>query len=706
MSAPRPFSSPAKNVTARHKSVKEIENNTFAEQKMEATRLELQAKYGTITAEGQERLTVLQTKMDEILYSSLDRASQFGHNFANIPVRRPDIATPIQAKLTIGEPGDKYEQQADETARQVVQRIDLPQSDKLQRETLLGEDNELQMQPGGSVQRKSLPQEEDKSQIKPMVQRVSDSGMVTGDVIQRVSVKDAIKIFENIATKEGADIKQQADIKKRQADIKSAGLKKASTSKLEEKPSQQQPETEATDSQLAESKPPTVEGEPQELKSQLPSNTSSNSEPTSANPNKEANDLNINKQVEANLNVLADGFFAMYKPEDFGGKDGFKKEYDETMQSVKKFLPDLILKRKQENPDASGLLSFDEIGEEYQKHEETLKGKKVEEQIKPRTTGKDRWNKLKKIVITDPSLPQIKGKSKPLTHKDIVSQVRAEAKTRAAELGDTNHESYWLEAWDALHRPAFMLAGKDLEEGHFENWMKETAILEWLNEQENRDKEMMAAFNDQKQQESGEANFWTWKAKSKYANTSPPPPTISFWDWLKQKNISIEGVQYLESEAERRPRGVTVSGGKWQDAFGDSLSSLGMEAIGAPNDGQDWMIFVLSPDGKFYADAHKQGKYHHSSALAGIPVKGAGAIRVDGGKLEAICDKSGHYKPNPDQMYATLRHLQKNGGVDPKTYKVSTRDLGDMQGDKWIEKYLKTQVSNKRSNRSNKDKNS
>ncbi|MEH2014449.1 eCIS core domain-containing protein [Nostoc sp.] len=151
------------------------EDVAFAEQKMEAFGLELQAKYGKITPEGQERLTVLQAKMDGLLNSQLQHARRFSHNIANIPLRRPD--TPIQAKLTIGEPGDKYEQEADETARQVVQRIHQPQSEKLQRESLPDEKDELQMKPLGNIQRESLPDEEEELQMKPMVQRMSDGGM-------------------------------------------------------------------------------------------------------------------------------------------------------------------------------------------------------------------------------------------------------------------------------------------------------------------------------------------------------------------------------------------------------------------------------------------------------------------------------------------------------------------------------------------------
>ncbi|WP_228058321.1 DUF4157 domain-containing protein [Nostoc sp. LEGE 12447] len=155
--APKLSSIPLALATVGRKSTQEIEDNAFADKQMEATELKLQAKFGSITPEGQERLTVLQAKMDGLLNSRLEHATRFGHNIANIPLRRPDTPTPIQAKLTIGEPGDKYEQEADDTARQVVQRIHQPQSEKLQRE--------------------SLPEEEDELQMKPMVQRVSDGGM-------------------------------------------------------------------------------------------------------------------------------------------------------------------------------------------------------------------------------------------------------------------------------------------------------------------------------------------------------------------------------------------------------------------------------------------------------------------------------------------------------------------------------------------------
>ncbi|MEH2354725.1 eCIS core domain-containing protein [Nostoc sp.] len=169
----RPFGGQTQKASFTPVTQTDVENEAFAEEKMEVTELELQAKHRTITPEGQERLTVLQAKMDRSLNSRLEKATRFGHNFANIPVRRPDTPTPIQAKLTIGEPGDKYEQEADQTARQVMQRIHQPQSGKLQREELPDEE-ELQMKPEGSIQREELLEEEEEEvQMKSLGETLS-----------------------------------------------------------------------------------------------------------------------------------------------------------------------------------------------------------------------------------------------------------------------------------------------------------------------------------------------------------------------------------------------------------------------------------------------------------------------------------------------------------------------------------------------------
>jgi hypothetical protein len=83
-------------------------------------------------------------------------------------------AAPLQAKLAIGKPGDKYEQEADRVAQQVVSNLHAPtpgQSDRsqnLQREAVPEEEDKLQRQPEASViQREEMPEEQDKLQMKP-----------------------------------------------------------------------------------------------------------------------------------------------------------------------------------------------------------------------------------------------------------------------------------------------------------------------------------------------------------------------------------------------------------------------------------------------------------------------------------------------------------------------------------------------------------
>ncbi|MCC5643656.1 hypothetical protein LC607_12000 [Nostoc sp. CHAB 5824] len=586
--AHRPFGIQAQQVSKMPLTKVEIENQTLQQQKFEATGLEIKQKYGTITPEEQEKLGVLQAKIDDFWVQKKKQTKRqpdlldiLIKNQQRTPIT--ESATTIQPQLSIGQVGDKYEQEADKIATQVVRQIHAPMPnhriDKSQPDQLGAEVDAIDRRTT-----KSEPTE---------VASVTDGiqckeTQVSGDVIQRVSVKEAIKKFEKIAEEQRVDVetaKQQRARKPKAAQVASEPIK--------------------------------AEIETQQLESQPSSSIS---------PESQASD---------------------FQPQ----------------ESQIKF---------QENK-----------------------------------TGKQRWQKLKKIVKTDSSTSQIPGKTKTLSYSDSVG-------------GEPSNENYWLEAWDALHRPAFELGGDHYSGGgKFAKWVEECGIIEWLDEKEQRHKDMRAAFD--KQKKDGVADFWKWKETSEYAtDSSPPPDIISFWDWLElkmqeedemiqQTNSYLGGqsdpeqeeetrqtrekrqerVRYVESKEERKNKEVTISGGQWKDASGDSLSSMDKTALGAPGGGKNWMIFVLSPDGKFYADAHEEGKYHHSSALAGIPVKGAGAIKVIGGTLEEISDKSGHYKPNMHQMYTTLMQLQKCG-VDPKTYKVYTRDLVDIQGDQWIQKYLKT----------------
>jgi hypothetical protein len=158
--APRPNTIQAQQHSQKPPTQEEIENEAFNQDKHEAFGLQLKEKYGAIAPGEQERLGVLQAKIDDFWVQRWEKRSHLGHNIANIPIHAPDkqVSAPIQphlprfqAKLTIGEPEDKYEQEADRVASQVVEQINTPSA--------------AQSTPGQSVQRQQEPDEE--LQAKP-----------------------------------------------------------------------------------------------------------------------------------------------------------------------------------------------------------------------------------------------------------------------------------------------------------------------------------------------------------------------------------------------------------------------------------------------------------------------------------------------------------------------------------------------------------
>ncbi|MDF5723551.1 MAG: hypothetical protein PUP91_24400 [Rhizonema sp. PD37] len=79
-----------------------------------------------------------------------------------------DVKAHVQAKLTIGAPGDKYEQEADQVASQVVSQINAPftqqQSENLQHQQM-SEEDELQMKShADTIQRSEILEVEEELQ--------------------------------------------------------------------------------------------------------------------------------------------------------------------------------------------------------------------------------------------------------------------------------------------------------------------------------------------------------------------------------------------------------------------------------------------------------------------------------------------------------------------------------------------------------------
>jgi hypothetical protein len=170
--ASRPFAVQAQRDPHTPPTQEEIENEAFNQHKFEAFGLQLKQDKGTITPVEQERLGVLQAKMDNF-WAQRQQRMHGNSNYLEIIARHgqpPQPTVPVQPKLTVGEANDKYEQEADRVAAQVVEQIHAPtQSQKtgVQRQEL-EEEEELQAKPEISrLQRMDLPEEEEELQTKP-----------------------------------------------------------------------------------------------------------------------------------------------------------------------------------------------------------------------------------------------------------------------------------------------------------------------------------------------------------------------------------------------------------------------------------------------------------------------------------------------------------------------------------------------------------
>jgi hypothetical protein len=121
--------------------------------------------------------------VQDSLLSQANQQRSFGHDISRIALHRP------QAKLTVGEPGDKYEQEADRVADQVMS---MPESAPVQRE-MAPEEEEVQTKPLAAsitplVQREAIPEEEE-VQTKPLANTLQREAMPEEEEEEPVQTK-------------------------------------------------------------------------------------------------------------------------------------------------------------------------------------------------------------------------------------------------------------------------------------------------------------------------------------------------------------------------------------------------------------------------------------------------------------------------------------------------------------------------------------
>lgn len=121
----------------------------------------------------------------------------------------------------------------------------------------------------------------------------------------------------------------------------------------------------------------------------------------------------------------------------------------------------------------------------------------------------------------------------------------------------------------------------------------------------------------------------------------------------------FKGVTYLSSDGRASYEATAKDGRLINTQSGNLIDTI-------ENDYSDiditlWGLcahaYILSPDNRLYIGKHELDKFHHSSFLAGRPVKDAGNIVISRGQVLAIINKSGHYLPNKEQKLHTLQWM-------------------------------------------------
>jgi hypothetical protein len=79
--------------------------------------------------------------------------------------------------------------------------------------------------------------------------------------------------------------------------------------------------------------------------------------------------------------------------------------------------------------------------------------------------------------------------------------------------------------------------------------------------------------------------------------------------------------------------------------------------------GAGWAIFVVAMNNDIYSNSHLKGEFHHSTFLSGAPVKCAGELVVEKGKVVVVTAKSGHYQPKAEDLQRFVKHLQSSSAL-------------------------------------------
>jgi hypothetical protein len=146
--------------------------------------------------------------------------------------------------------------------------------------------------------------------------------------------------------------------------------------------------------------------------------------------------------------------------------------------------------------------------------------------------------------------------------------------------------------------------------------------------------------------------------------------------WNVGRPTKPREVKYIDRLADREPYRIEARpvkiGDKMEvrlvDANGDLFDTRGAAA----HDGSSCAIFVMNEQGEIFSSTFQEVAYlHHSSLSGGEKVAAAGELVVENGKLLAITNRSGHYRPGPKLTDQAIQSLREQG-LDLAGVKVVT----------------------------------
>lgn len=120
---------------------------------------------------------------------------------------------------------------------------------------------------------------------------------------------------------------------------------------------------------------------------------------------------------------------------------------------------------------------------------------------------------------------------------------------------------------------------------------------------------------------------------------------MSFWDYC-QTNLAREPVTYLDIAR----HGVHFKGGKLVDSADQLVNNERFLR-------DEEMIFVCDLDWNLYLHKPTAGVFHHSSFLAGNPVRCAGEMKVEAGVIFEVTSNTGHYRTTPELMREFIKYF-------------------------------------------------